>query len=176
LPKSAEQEANMQTKLVRETRAMNRTSIKRIATAVVTAALCIGTAAAQSPDPGKDFFGNFISRLYYMPIYPLDGQQFGGDLTALYDQAYIVNRANRELLIVGEYPRARFFSITLYDDHGAVIATLHDTQINPLSPGKHLNPYRIGGPAGAEDILYAVRVRLGDGHDAGGRMWLSRWS
>ena len=123
----------------------------------------IGTAAAQTPDPSKDFFGNYLTPPYFMPVSALDGQQFGGDLTAVYDQAYIANRANRELLIVGEYPRARFFSITLYDDHGAVIATLHDSQINPLRPSTQVNPYRPGGPAGAEDILYAVRVRLGDG-------------
>lgn len=95
-----------------------------------------------------------------MPIYPLDVRTLGGDLTANYDQAYIRNRNDLELLIVGEFPRARFFSITVYDDHGATLATLHDAELAPLRPDQQ-NPYRAGGPANTEDLLYAVRVRLG---------------
>lgn len=134
----------------------------RRAAAILAMLLGSGSASAQAPDPGKDFFGNFLLPPYYMPVFPLVGSNFGGDLTATYDQAYIPNRPNLELLIVGEYPRARFFSISIYDDHGAVIGTLHDAQINPLRPAQQHNPYRPGGPAGTEDILYAVRVRLGE--------------
>lgn len=136
-------------------------SAVRVVTVALTVTLMSGIAGAQAPDPSKDFFGNFLFPKYFMPIFPLDGQQFGGDLTATYDQAYVVNRPNLELLIVGEYPRARFFSISVYDDHGAVIDTLYDAQINPLRPWQQ-NPYRPGGTGAAEDVMYAVRVRLGD--------------
>lgn len=122
--------------------------------------LCTGAARA-APDPTRNFFQNFLAAAYYMPIYPLDGQQFGGDLTATYDQAYVPATENVELLLVGEFPRARYFSITLYDDHGAIIATLRDDQLEPLRPGD-INPYRPGGTPGVQDMLYAVRVQLGN--------------
>ena len=114
------------------------------------------------PDPALNFLRNFLAPAYYMPIYPLDVRALGGDLTAVYDQAYIRNSPNLELLLIGEFPRARFFSITVYDDHGATIDTIHDAELVPLRPDQ-ANPYRKGGPAGLEDVLYAVRIRLGEG-------------
>lgn len=117
---------------------------------------------AAPPNPNLNFLRNYLAPAYFMPIYPLDIRALGGDLTADYDQAYIRNRPDLELLLIGEFPRARFFSISVYDDHGATIGTLHDTELEPLRTDQG-NPYRPGGPAGAEDILYAVRIRLGNG-------------
>ncbi len=111
---------------------------------------------------GADFFANYLSQpAYYLPVYPMDGESFGGDLTASYYQFYAPTNANRELLILGEYPRARYFAITVYDDHGAIIDTMYDAQIAPLKPTQ-VNPYTPGGPANTEDMLYAIRVQLGD--------------
>jgi len=111
---------------------------------------------------GSDFITNFLRQpAYYLPVFPLPGEQFGGDLTATYQQFYVPTSASRELLILGEYPRARYFSITVYDDHGAIIDTMHDAQIAPLKPADG-NPFLPGGPANSEDILYAIRVQLGD--------------
>ena len=111
---------------------------------------------------GSNFFANFLGPpAYYLPVFPLNGEQFGGDLTASYQQFYVPASASKELLILGEYPRARYFAITVYDDHGAIIDTMHDAQIAPLKPAD-INPYSPGGPANSEDILYAIRVQLGD--------------
>lgn len=110
---------------------------------------------------GASFFSNFLTQpAYYLPVFPLNGEQFGGDLTATYQQFYVPVSANKELLIVGEYPRARYFAITVYDDHSAIIDTKHDAQIAPLKPAQG-NPFAPGGPANSDDILYAIRVQLG---------------
>lgn len=144
---------------------MNRTLLARWRRcgALIGALAALATSTAQAQvDPGKDFFGNFWEPAYFMPVYPLPGEVFGGDLTATYDQAYVPNRPNLELLLIGEFPRARFFSITVYDDHGAIIDSITDAELEPMFAAQG-NPYRPGGPTGTEDILYAVRVKLGDG-------------
>jgi hypothetical protein len=129
-----------------------------------TALLCAALqATAQGlPDPRKGFFGNFLKAEYLVPIYPLDPLAWGGDLTGTYDQTAVATGDQVELLLLGEYPRARHFSITLYDEHGAIIDTLHDAQIKPFKPSDQ-NPFVPGSPAGVEDMLYVVRVRLGEG-------------
>lgn len=106
------------------------------------------------------FFTNFLKPHFLLPITTIDGAQYAGDLTAQYRQVFFPVAPNLEVLIVGEFPRARYFSLTLYDDHGAIIDVLHDHELEPLVAGQQ-NPYRPGGPAGQEDILYAVTVRLG---------------
>ena len=130
-------------------------------TVVVVLCSAMMAVSIADPDPSKSFMQNFLAPAYFMPVAPLPGDQFGGDLTATYDQAYMPVRSWPELLIIGEFPRARFFSISLYDDHGAIIGTFRDDQLEPLRP-TDTNPYRPGGAAGTEDILYAVRVQLGD--------------
>lgn len=140
----------------------SRTVTKGQVAALALAGLLATTqSSVAAPDPDKTFFQNFLAPAYYMPIYPLDGKQFGGDLTATYDQAYVRVVPSTELLIIGEFPRARYFAITLYDDHGAIIATLRDHELEPLKASQ-VNPYRPGGTPGAQDILYAVRVQLGN--------------
>lgn len=126
------------------------------------AALQCRRSVGAPPDPTRSFLGNFLAPAYYVPIYPLDARALGGDLTATYDQACIRNWPDLELLLVGEFPRARFFSITVYDDHGALLGTVHDAELEPLRPDQ-ANPYRAGGPADSEDVLYALRIRLGGG-------------
>ncbi len=120
------------------------------------------TTAVTNATGGADFFANFLKQpAYYLPVFPLNGEQFGGDLTASYYQFYVPASAGRELLILGEYPRARYFAVTVYDDHGAIIDTLYDAQIAPLKASVG-NPFSVGGPANSEDILYAIRVQLAD--------------
>ncbi len=106
------------------------------------------------------FINLFVKPEYLVPVSPLDGAQRAGDLNASYQQIFLPVAPNLELLILGEFPRARYFSISLYDDHGALLDVLDDVEIEPLIPGQN-NPYRVGGTPGAEDILYAVTVQLG---------------
>jgi hypothetical protein len=110
------------------------------------------TAAAQS------FFSNFLKPEYMVPVSDFPAAS-GGDLTGVYMYVPIPLLGNGELLIVGEFPRARLFSITAYDDHGGIVSTLHDQTIQPY--GTSQNPFAPGGPADAEDMLYAVTVRFG---------------
>ncbi len=108
---------------------------------------------------GADFFSNFLSPAFYVPIFPIAGSQLGGDLNTIYHQIYVPHNPNWELLIFGEYPPSRYFALTTYDDHEAVIDNLHDTEIVPLEAGEE-NPFLTGTPN--EDVLYGVRVQMGE--------------
>lgn len=123
--------------------------------------LAIGllTVLTAAPAAAGNFWSNFLKPQYFLPITRIPDGLDGADLNAQYEQLFVRNYPGTELLIIGEYPRARFFAITLYDDHGAVIGTLNDTQIQPLNPGQS-NPFGPGGTANTEDVMYAVRVRL----------------
>ena len=141
-----------------------RAIMKLVGRSAVAAVLCstmMTVVIAAPPDPNKTFMQNYLAPAYFMPVAPLAGDKLGGDLFATYDQAYMPVRSWAELLIIGEFPRARFFSITLYDDHGAIIGAFRDDELDPLR-STDINPYRPGGAAGTEDILYAVRVQLGN--------------
>jgi hypothetical protein len=123
--------------------------------AVLAAALILSSAL---PASAQGFFDNFLKPEYLVPVSEFPATS-GGDLLLTYYQVPITAVPNGELLVIGEFPRARYFSITAYDDHGAVIGKLDDYEIQPyVSSG---NPWHVGGPAGAEDILYAVTVRIG---------------
>jgi hypothetical protein len=113
-----------------------------------------------APASAQPFFDNFLKPQYLVPVSDFPATS-GGDLLLTYHQIQTPNFSNGELLIIGEFPRARYFSITAYDDHGAVIGSINDRDMVPY--GASGNPYAPGGPAGAEDILYAVTIRLGAG-------------
>jgi hypothetical protein len=111
------------------------------------------------PLAAQSFFTNYLKPEFLLPVSEFPPSA-GGDFNLTYYQVQLPRYANGELLVVGEFPRARYFSITAYDDHGAVIAKIDDKDIVPY--GSTGNPYTVGGPTGAEDILYAVTVRLGE--------------
>ncbi len=129
---------------------------KRIA--VILTGLLFTTSVATA----DNFLTRFLSPEYLLPVVPLDlsGQPYSGDLSARYSQVFLPVIPSAEVLILGEFPRARYFSITVYDDHGAIADVLHDFEIEPLLPGTE-NPLRPGGEPGAEDVLYAVTVQMG---------------
>ena len=109
-----------------------------------------------------EFFQTFIEPEYLLPIVGnSDGGSYGGDLFARYSQLYFRPGSAYELLLLGEFPKARYFSITVYDDHGAIVDTIKDKDIVPLDADAG-NPYAINGPDWSEDQLYAVTIRLGD--------------
>ena len=90
------------------------------------------------------------------------GGRFGGDLDAYYGLLFFktfLNNPEYELLIAGEFPRARYFSVTLYDDHMAPLESLTDHRIEPALAGM-VNPYRMG-IAYREGQRYLIRVGLG---------------
>ncbi len=126
--------------------------------AVLWLSLTLGVYAASAA--AVDFLGSYDKPEFHVPVVSLEGAAFAGDKNARYEEIFFPIAVDQELLIIGEFPRARFFSITLYDDHGGILDVLDDTEIEPLDPNQR-NPYRADGTAGAEDILYAVTVRLG---------------
>ncbi|MCC7416295.1 MAG: hypothetical protein IT176_04070 [Acidobacteria bacterium] len=105
----------------------------------------------------QSFFDNYLRPEFLVPVsdYPSSA---GGDLLIQYYQMAVPLFGNGEILMIGEFPRARQFSITAYDDHGALIGILNGADMQPY--GASPNPFAIGGPAGAEDALYAVTLRL----------------
>lgn len=117
--------------------------------------ICTPTLAA-----AQSFFTHFLKPEFLVPVSEFPATS-AGDLNLVYYQVPIPVVQNGELLILGEFPRSRYFSITAYDDHGAIIGVLNDKDIQPY--GSAQNPYTPGGPAGAEDILYAVTLRLSGG-------------
>lgn len=128
----------------------------------------IANAAQTSPDVrtnnpiSGEFFQTFIEPEYLLPmVVNSGGENYGGDLLAQYSQLYFRTDSPHELLLLGEFPNARYFSITIYDDHGAIVDTIRDKDIVPLNADAG-NPYAINGPDWNEDQLYAVTIRLGE--------------
>jgi hypothetical protein len=120
--------------------------------------LCLVVWSVAAPASAQNFFNSYLKPEYLVPVGDFPSTS-GGDRNVNYYQIQIPALANGELLLLGEFPRARYFSITAYDDHGAVLGELNDKDIVPY--GSSANPFAVGGPAGAEDILYAVSVQLG---------------
>jgi hypothetical protein len=56
-----------------------------------------------------------------------------GDLNGIYNQAFYKVDPPYQLIIVGVFPNARYFSITVYDDHQAVSQNIPDTNVVEFS-------------------------------------------
>lgn len=119
---------------------------------------CIALVTSVWSASAQSFFDNYLKPQFLVPVLDFPATS-GGDGNLTYYQIQIPALPNGELLILGEFPRARYFSITAYDDHGAVVGVLNDRDIRAY--GTTANPWVPGGPAGAEDLLYAVSVKLG---------------
>lgn len=107
--------------------------------------------------PTGDFFSNFQNSCYVIPM-----TNPPSPLTDLNDTdwhvVYTVD-PRYELILVGNFPNARYFSFATYDDHSLVGQALLDTNILPLT-SSYVNPYQPGVPylAGQQ---YAVSVGFG---------------
>ena len=134
---------------------------------ILFAAVCF-SALAQTPDcttlpppdPTKTFLENFLRPCYTIGMRQRQGD--GGSSTDL-DQSYggfffRVN-PNYELIVIGEYPKARYLSITLDDSHFTTLNWFRDLNIKPLSPS-YTNPF-VPGSQYKEDQIYAVTVQFG---------------
>jgi len=110
-----------------------------------------------------DFFTNFNNNCYLISFSTgngAGGQE--GDLNSIYNKIYF--KANStippyQLIIVGQFPNARYFSVALYDNHSAIIQNLTDVNIVPLT-SKQINPYQ-PGVAFMDGQQYAVPINLG---------------
>jgi hypothetical protein len=99
-------------------------------------------ASAQTINPNGNFFTNFANSTYETPL--LTGNSNGAkgaDLNATYSVMYYATNPAYELIVVGEFPSARYFSLTVNDDQLAVSAWIKDYQFVPLTIST-INPYK----------------------------------
>ena len=112
------------------------------------------------PDPGKKFLQNFLNGCYAFPLHAAKGS--GNSMTDL-DQTYagFFYRVDPryELILLGEFPRARYLSIKVDDGHYSTQEWLYDAQIEPLA-SQFVNPFT-PGVMFKEDQLYAVSISFG---------------
>jgi len=98
--------------------------------------------------PNGNFFSNFVNgalgSCYLIPLTFGNGNNGqGGDLNAVYWRIYYKINPKYQLILVGEYPNARYFSVTAYDDHSAISQSILDADIVPLT-SQNVNPYSPG--------------------------------
>lgn len=110
--------------------------------------------------PNGTFFSNFDNQCYTIPFAVGNGSGGEeGDLNSIYDKIYFKVDPRYQLILLGAFPNARYFGITVYDDHSAVSQNLLDANIVPLiSFG--LNPFQPGVPFAAGQ-QYAVPIDFG---------------
>lgn len=82
-----------------------------------------------------------------------------GDLNALYYQMFFKVDPRYQLILVGDYPNARYFSVSLNDAHSALSTSILDTNIMPLT-ADYTNPFQ-PGLAFIAGQQYAVPINFG---------------
>jgi hypothetical protein len=109
--------------------------------------------------PNGDFFTNFNNPCYAIPLGTGNGGQEYGDLNARYYQMYYKVDPRYQLILVGTFPNARYYSVTLYDEHSALAQSILDTSIVPLT-SQYVNPY-VPGVSFVDGQQFAVPVSFG---------------
>ncbi len=121
------------------------------------------TSCASLPplDPRKDFIENFLNPCYAIHFASAigGGGTHAADLNATYNRAFFRNNPKYELIVIGAYPKARYMSITPYDDHLAIVKSMYDAQITPLKAA-YQNPF-LPGVQYKSGQLYAATVTMG---------------
>jgi hypothetical protein len=117
------------------------------------------TSFGGNPFPTGDFFTNFDNACYTIALATGHGSANFGDLNAVYFQMYFKVDPRYQLIILGTYPNARYFSVSLYDDHSAYAQSIPDTSIVPLTSG-FTNPY-LPGVSFISGQKFAVPVNFG---------------
>lgn len=113
--------------------------------------------------PTGNFFSNFDNACYLIPIPSGNGSgSEEGDLNSIYNKLfYTINPAIApyELIILGQFPNARYFSIGLYDNHSAVTSNITDVNMLPLT-ASDINPFE-PGVAFVSGQRYGAAIHLG---------------
>lgn len=113
--------------------------------------------------PNGNFITNFNNSCYLIPF--ASGNGAGGeqgDTNTLYNKIYFTINPNLppyEIVVLGQFPNSRYFSIGLYDNHSAITEDLSDVQIVPLS-SSDINPYQ-PGVAFVSGQRYGLEIKLG---------------
>ena len=109
--------------------------------------------------PTGDFFSNFNNPCYTIPLASGDGHHEYGDLNAHYYLMYYKVDPRYQLILVGAYPNARYYSVALNDEHSTLSASISDTNIVPLT-SKYVNPF-LPGVSFADGQQFAVPISFG---------------
>jgi hypothetical protein len=113
--------------------------------------------------PKGNFISNFDNNCYLIPLSTGNGSTSEqGDLNSVYNKLYFNINPNippYELIILGSFPNARYFSIGLYDDHSAITQNLTDLDIAPLT-SSYINPFQPGA-AFVSGQQYGAAIHLG---------------
>ena len=135
------------------------------------AGTCTGlpTSFSGNQFPTGNFFTNFDNNCYLIPLSTGNGGSGEqGDLNSVYNKLYFninlpgvaaPNIPPYELIILGEFPNARYFSISLYDNHSAITQNLTDVNIVPLT-SNDMNPFE-PGVAFVNGQRYGAAIHLG---------------
>lgn len=140
---------------------------------LISAGLACLPAAAQTGNcptqfnPGSftkgTFFSNFNSTCYWIDFVTGHGADSQwGDLDTEYNKIFFKIDPSippYQLVILGTFPNARYFSVDVNDDHSAISQSLTDVDIVPLT-GADVNPYE-PGVAFVGGQHYVVPVNLG---------------
>jgi hypothetical protein len=110
-----------------------------------------------------DFFTNFDNSCYLIPFATGDGSGGEkGDLNSVYNKMYFnINPdiSPYELVILGGFPNARYFSIAFYDNHSAITQSVSDLNVVPLT-SSDINPFQPGA-AFVSGQRYGTAIHLG---------------
>ena len=109
--------------------------------------------------PTGTFFSNFDNPCYYVPLAYGVGTFAYGDLNSVYDVIYFKVNPAYQLILVGTFPQARYFSITAYDEHSAIGRSITDQNIVPLTSA-YVNPFQ-PGVAYQPGQQFAVPINFG---------------
>ncbi|HXM43041.1 MAG TPA: hypothetical protein VN924_17435 [Bryobacteraceae bacterium] len=117
---------------------------------------CGPTTFTGNQFPKGNFFGNFDNSCYLIPFTTGTGASSGGDLNSIYAKIFYKVNPAYQLIVVGTFPNARYFSITDYDMHSAPAQFIVDQDIVPLT-SSYINTFE-PGVAFAANQRYAVPI------------------
>jgi hypothetical protein len=123
------------------------------------AVAAVGASAQCTINPSLDFLHNFNNSCYAVSFYENDGHGLSGDTNARYGKIYFKVNPQYELILMGAFRQARYFSVAVNDDHDALTNSLLDQAIQPLT-SKYYNPYAPGASY-QPDQPFAITISLG---------------
>jgi hypothetical protein len=109
--------------------------------------------------PNGDFFTNFNNPCYTIRLGTGNGNIEYGDRNAIYYQMFYKVDPRFQLILVGDFPNTRYFSVSLNDAHSALSQSILDTNIVPLT-SQSINPY-LPGVTFMDGQKYAVPINFG---------------
>jgi len=109
--------------------------------------------------PTGNFFSNFDNPCYLIDLSTSSATSVEGDLNAVYYTIYYQVDPRYELIVLGDFPNARYMNVATYDNHLGATPYISDTNIKPLAR-KYVNPFQ-PGVAYVAGQKYAVPIDFG---------------